>query len=76
MSHAALNANKVYGACSRAIECHKWVIPVSDERNQKIEALGLLADLAFHVATIKGGDSEVFVSAEDFALINGHWPQG
>ena len=70
MTHAALNAAKVYQAC------HNVGGPARNNMTpDQLECLGRLADLA-NIARAEGGDNAtIYVSTEDFAMINGHWPQ-
>ncbi len=74
MSYAAMNASKVYQACHDAIDMRnqqKMNVGVYEENFQRLERLAILAH---HVTAIKGDEAELFVSAEDFALIAGFWP--
>ena len=73
MSYAALNAARVYEACQKALQTRQD--PDRREDPEAIASLGRLGDLAYHVACVNGDGANIFVSAEDFALIDGHWPE-
>jgi hypothetical protein len=76
MTHAALNAARVYKACRRALDVLRAAGMDSGEHEQAFDRLGRVADLAHHVASVNGDEAaNIFVSAEDFALFAGHWPK-
>jgi hypothetical protein len=75
MSYAALNAAQVHEACASALKLRVDVGMHSGNHTLDHERLGRVSDLAYHVAAVKGDAADIFVSAEDFALFAGHWPQ-
>jgi hypothetical protein len=75
MSYAAMKAVDVYQACHGALAMRREQKMDVGGDFENFARLGRLSDLAHHIEAIKGNAAEVFVSAEDFALITGFWPQ-
>ena len=66
MTHAAFNAGLVYEAAQAAIATR-------DRIHADVTRLGQIADLAHGAATVMGNDAVMYLSAEDYPLVHGHF---
>lgn len=74
MSHAAMNAARVYEACHKALAARRQANMDVGQHEADYNRLGRVADLAHHVASLDGDEATVFISVDDYAMFNGHWP--
>lgn len=70
MATAEFNAHKVYAACHKAIAIVSKLN--DDDSNLRLTQLGKLADLSCYIAGTTKNEGNLFLTEDDFALINGH----